>query len=432
MKSLLLKVRSPVLLNIFWLSIDQLSRLAIGLVVGIWIARYLGPQQWGEINYTLALVSIMTSITNLGMDGFLVKELLDSPAQKNQILGTAFVTRLASIPFCALAALLFFYFSGAPTSYYYLFAFLSPNFLAVPLDVIDLEFRSRLQSRRTVIAKNIAYFIGAAIKVYLLVAQKSMLWFAAVMGLEVILSYSFLIISYQRGQNMFAWGFSKNRVWSLLQAGWPFIVANMAVILYMKIDQLMIANIVGETELGIFSSATRISDLFIFIPMAISSSYLAVLVKAKQEEPSSKYIQKTMTLFAWMVKGAVAIACLVSVFSVQIINVLYGEKYQGAENVLFIHIWSLVPIYLGVAAGQYMIIENLQKYNTYKTVIGLALNVALNFILIPAYGAAGAAISTLISYYFSAIFSNYLFSATKQLFAYQIKSFRMIFSFKRW
>jgi polysaccharide transporter, PST family len=128
-KSLLLKVRSPVLLNIFWLSIDQLSRLAIGLVVGIWIARYLGPQQWGEINYTLALVSIMTSITNLGMDGFLVKELLDSPAQKNQILGTAFVTRMASIPFCALAALLFFYFSGAPTSYYYLFAFLSPNFL---------------------------------------------------------------------------------------------------------------------------------------------------------------------------------------------------------------------------------------------------------------------------------------------------------------
>lgn len=429
--NLLLKIRSPVIVNIFWLSIDQLSRLAIGLVVGIWIARYLGPQQWGELNYTLAVVSIITTIANLGMDGFLVKELLDSPAQKNQTLGTAFVTRLFFIPLGTVLALLFFYFSGAPTSYYYLFAFLSPNFLAVPIDVIDLEFRSRLESRRTVIAKNIAYFIGAAIKVYLLVSQKPILWFAAAMGFEVILSYAFLIISYQRVETMLAWRVSRSRIWSLLLAGWPFIVANMAVILYMKIDQLMIGNIAGETELGIFSSATRVSDLFIFIPMAICSSYLSVLVKSKQQEPFSEYIQKTMNLFSWMVKGAVAIACVVSLFSVQIINVLYGEKYLGAEEVLIIHIWSLIPIYVGVAAGQYMIIENLQKYNIYKTGIGLALNVGLNFILIPRFGAVGAAFSTLISYYFSAIFSNYFFTATKQLFNYQVRSFRLMFTFKR-
>ncbi|GGM96526.1 O-unit flippase [Dyadobacter beijingensis] len=430
MRNLLLKIKSPVILNIIWLSLDQFSRLAIGLVVGIWIARYLGPQQWGELNYTLAIVSIITTIANLGMDGFLVKEILDTPSEKNQILGTAFVTRVLFIPLCVLVALVFLYTSGAPTNYYYLFAFLSPNFLVVPFDVIDLEFRSRLQSRRTVIAKNIAYFLGAGIKLYLLISEKSMLWFAAAIGFEMILSYVFLIISYQREQNIFAWSFRKSRIVSLLRAGWPFIVSNVAVILYMKIDQLMIGNIAGEKELGIFSSATRVTDIFIFIPMAISSSYLSVLVKAKQDDPLSGYLRKMLGLFAWMVRGALAIAIPVSIFSGQIIALLYGAKYAGAEKVLIVHVWALLPIFMGVAASQYMVIENLQKYNIYKTVIGLALNVVLNVVLIPVYGAIGAAIATLIAQYFTAVVSNYFFRSTRELLAYQIKSVQMLFSFK--
>lgn len=428
--NLLSRIKSPVLLNVLWLSLDQLSRLAIGLVVGIWIARYLGPQQWGEINYVLAIVSIVTTISNLGMDGFLVKQMLDQPAQKEEILGTASVTRLIFLPVCTFLALLYLAGSGAPASYYYLFAFLSPNFLVLPLDVIDLEFRSRLESKRTVIAKNIGYFLGAAIKMYLLITQKPMLWFAAAMGGEAILSYLFLLLSYQRGRDILSWRFRLNQVPTLLEAGWPFIISNMAVILYMKVDQLMIGQMAGEKELGLFSSASRITDLFTFIPMAVSSSYLAVLVKARQDNAHRVYIQKMQALFSWLAKGAVAIALLVTIVSPLLIHVLYGAKYQGAEKVLLVHIWSLIPIYLGVAAGQYMVIENLQRYNLYKTVIGLLLNIALNVVLIPAFGALGAATSTLVSYYVSALFSNCLFSATRPLFAYQVNSFRRLFSFK--
>ncbi|MGV3604632.1 MAG: flippase [Dyadobacter fermentans] len=424
------KVQNPVVLNVAWLALDKASRLLIGLVVGVWVARYLGPAHWGEINYTAAIVGIITTIANLGMDGFLVKEIVASPEQKNEILGTAFFTRLAFIPVGIAATFCYFYFTNAPDYYYYLFAFLSPSFLISPFDLIDLEFQSRLKSKLTVVCKNIGYFIGAAIKIYCLLTHKSVFWFAAAIGIETLFAYIFLIFKYQSEQNIFNWIFKKKRARQLLSTGWPFIVSNLAVILYMRIDQLMIGNIAGETELGLFSSTTKITDMFVFIPMAISGSYLSVLVKIKKEQSDEVFIRKICTFFGWMTRISIGVAIVISLLSQQIIQLLYGPEYHPAYSILAIHIWALVPMFLGVASGQYLIIENLQKYNVYKTLIGLTLNVLLNVILIPKMGAVGAAIATLISYYVSAIFSNFLFSSTKKLFRYQLRSFQMIFSFK--
>lgn len=422
-------IQSPVVKNIVWLSFDKASRLIIGMVVGIWVARYLGPAQWGEINYIVAIISIVTAIANLGMDGFLVKEITAAPHQKEQILGTAFVSRMAFIPIGLAVVALYFYLSNAPRQYYILFALLSPSFLIAPFDVIDLEFQSRLQSKLTVISKNIGYFIGAAIKVYFLLTEKSLLWFAAAIGCETVFAYILLIYNYQRRQNLFAWSFSREKVRELLVAGWPFMVSNLAVILYMRVDQLMIGRLAGEAQLGLFSSATRVTDIFLFIPVAISGSYLSTLVRIKQQQGDEAFVGKIRNFIEWMTKISIAIAIFVSVFSKQIIDVLYGPKFSGAEGVLVAHIWALVPVFIGVAAGQYLVIENLQRYNIYKTGIGLGINLLLNVILIPEMGAIGAAVATLISFYISAIFTNALFSATRQLFGYQIDGFKRLFSF---
>jgi hypothetical protein len=188
------------------------------------------------------------------------------------------------------------------------------------------------------------------------------------MGLEVILSYSFLIISYQRGQNMFAWGSPKSGVVTFT-GGMAFHCREYGRdTLYEDRPTDDCQYCWGNRAWHIQFCHADIGPVHLY-PMAISSSYLAVLVKAKQEEPSSKYIQKTMTLFAWMVKGAVAIACLVSIFSVQIINILYGEKYQGAEMYFLFtsgH-WSQFTWVLLRSIHDH---REASKYNTYKTVLG--------------------------------------------------------------
>jgi len=199
----------------------------------------------------------------------------------------------------------------------------------------------------------------------------------------------------------------------------------------MRVDQLMIGRLAGEAELGLFSSATRVTDIFVFIPVAISGSYLSTLVRIKQQDGDEAFVGKIRNFIEWMAKISIAIAIFVSVFSRQIIDVLYGAKYSGADSVLVAHIWALVPMFIGVASGQYLVIENLQRYNIYKTGIGLGVNLLLNVILIPGMGAIGAAIATLISFYISAILSNALFSATRQLFGYQLDGFKRLFSFNR-
>jgi PST family polysaccharide transporter len=422
------KVRSPVVSNIIWLSFDKVLKLVIGLIVGIWVARYLGPSQWGKLNYISAFVSILTVIAKLGMDGFLTKEILQHPESKNEILGTSFLIRLVLLPVLFVSTLGYFYLQNLETEYYFLLAFLFLNVVITPLDLIDLEFQARLQSKLTIISKNIAYVLGAVVRLGLILSQKSILWFAAVMGIEAVLSYVLLLMFYQRNDNIFNWRFDKSSAVSLLKTGWPFILASMAVILYVRLDQIMIGDMAGDRELGIFSSATKISDIFVFLPMAVSSSFLPSLVAAKKQGEAI-FIQKIQFFINWMTRISLALAIGVTLFSDQIISILFGPEFQSAGYVLSVHIWALVPMFLGVATTQYLVIENLQKFSLYRTLLGLVTNVGLNIFLIPKYGALGAAIATTVSQFVAAVFSGVLFKQTRILFKMQMKSV-LLFDFK--
>lgn len=423
------KMKGPVILNILWLSFDKVLKLVIGLVVGAWVTRYLGPAQWGKINYVTAFVAILVTVAKLGMDGFLTKEILQHPYAKNEILGTSFLIRIFLLPFLFLFVIVYFYLHNVEQDYYLLFAFLSLNVTIVPLDLIDLEFQSRLQSKLTIISKNVAYVLGAIVRLYLIINEYSIFWFAAAMGIESALSYIFLLFVYQRNDNIFNWKFSKTRAASLLKEGWPFIVASLAVVLYVRLDQIMIGDMVGEEELGLFTSATKISEIFAFLPMAVSGSFLPSLVNAKKLGREI-FVQKIQFLINWMMRISLALALGITLLSSQIIQILFGSEFISASRILSVHIWALVPMFLGVATTQYLVIEGMQKYSLYRTVLGLTTNLVLNFYMIPRYGAFGAAIATTISHAVAAIFSNFLFNETRVLFKMQAKSLLKLFSFQ--
>lgn len=423
------KLATPVVLNILWLSLDKVFKLLVGLIVGMWVARYLGPSQWGELNYVLAFVTITGTVAKLGMDGFLVKEILEHPLQKNEILGTSFFLRLLVIPILFGSILIYFKILGLSSNYYWLLVFLSFNLFITPFDLIDLDFQSRLQSKLTVVAKNVAYVLGALARVYLLVSNKSLIWFAAAMGLEAALSYAFLTVIYQKNNNIFLWTFNLKLAKNLLIIGWPFILASLAVVLYMRLDQVMLGSMVNETQLGFFSSAIKISDIFLFLPMAVSSSYLPSLIEAKKTS-WELFIKKNQFFINWMMRISLVLVILVTIFSDLIIQLLFGTEYKPASGILVIHIWSLIPIFLGVATSHYLVIENLQKFTLYRTLIGLVFNVLLNLYLIPRYAAFGAALATTISQFMASVFSMAFFKQTRILFNMQLKSISMLFNFR--
>ena len=167
--------------------------------------------------------------------------------------------------------------------------------------------------------------------------------------------------------------------------------------IYMRIDQVMIRNMMSDEAVGYYSAAVRICEAWYFIPVTLCISIFPAIVNSKNisVEIYNNRMQKLYDLLTWL---AIGIAIPVTIFSAQIIQLLFGNEYSQASPVLTIYIWAGVSVFLNVASSQYLINENLTKLSFVRTFIGMVLNVVLNFILIPVYGIIGSAVATLISY----------------------------------
>lgn len=422
-KEIVPKVKSKVTKNILWLSFDKIFKLLLGLIAGIWVARYLGPEKWGKLNYIQAYISILITISVLGMDGFLVKEILESPKRKNYLLGTSFVLRAGTAIVISALTYFVFLYTGLDKEGYIIYSFLLLTVLLTPFDLIDVEYQSKLKSKRTVLAKSIGYICGAALKIILIILKMPLVYFAAVMGVEVLLAYGLLVLQYNLGESsIFNWRYNGKITLELIKKAWPFIVSGLVVILYMRLDQIMLGNMISEEEVGQFSAAVKITELFLFLPMAIASSNLPALMNAKQQNGHAGLLSDLERLFNWVFIIGLVIATGTTIFSKLIVGILFGYQYEEAAKILVIHVWSLIAIFMGVVSSQYLVIEGLQKYSFYRTTIGLATNIILNFLFIPVMKGYGAALATLLSQFTAACFANLIFPETRILFIMQMRS----------
>lgn len=415
--------------NILWLSVDKIFKLLIGLVVGALVARYLGPGNLGKVNYVLAFISIMSIVSNLGIDGFLVKELLEFPLEKNKFLGTSFRLRLLTVCLTTAVVTAIFFLLQLDREYFIIFFFLLFTVIITPFDLIDMEYQSKLQSKKTVISKNAAYVIGAVLKILMVYFKLPLIYFPAILGFEALLAAIFLVTQYQqKSGNILSWSFSWKTAGYILNKCWPFILSNVAVILYMRIDQIMLGNIAGSVAVGEFSAAVKVTEIFYFISLAFASSFLPSLINSNQENEVA-FQHKLQLLYTILIAVAFLISAGVFLFSPLIISILYGPSYAASVSTLKIHIWTLLPAYIGVASSQYLVVKNMNQYNVYRTFLGLGINIVFNIFLIPAYGAKGAAISTVVAQVFAAIISNNFFKKTFILNKFLINSLK-IQSFK--
>ena len=189
----------------------------------------------------------------------------------------------------------------------------------------------------------------------------------------------------------------------------------------MRIDQVMIKEIMDTGAVGNYAVAVRLSEVWYFIPMAITSSLFPAIIDAKKISEKLYYerLQKLYALMTWL---AIGIALPITFLADDIIRLLFGMQYQDAAGVLVIYVWAGVFVFLGVASSQYLIVENYTRISFFRTAIGAIVNVGLNIILIPKYGINGAAMATLISYFLSTFFICFIPKTSKQA-VLMLKSF---------
>lgn len=402
--------------NIFWMVADRIWRMVIGLLVGAWVVRYLGPDNYGQINYVLAFIGIATVVVNMGMESFLIKELVTDPESKTKIIHAAFQLRLAMAVtmFCLL--LIWVLAAGEPLQVLWLFFILVPQLLTTSFTVADLFFQAELKSRITIVCRNVFFVLGALLKVIAILTHQNIYVFAALTIFDLILADIFLFFYYRQK-------FGKTSPvkidMSYLKALWkksiPFLLSNVAIVLYMKIDQILLGKLASVKEVGFFTAATKVAEIFYFIPLVITGSLYGLLINSKKDSVK-KFTSTARILFFSLAGLALLISVLISVITEPIVMLLYGSKFLDSANILQVYIWATVAIFGGVAFNQLLVIENLSHAILYKTLIGVLLNIILNVVLIPGYGAMGAAIATIITQFISSIVANFFFPKTRSVF----------------
>jgi PST family polysaccharide transporter len=402
-----------ILSNSGWLFADKILRLGVGLFVGVWLARYLGPEQFGQFNYALAFVSLFSAIATLGLDGIVVRELVRHPERIDEILGSTIVLKISGGCLAFIMALsVTWLVRPEDTLTLSLVGIIALGMVFQAFDVVDFWFQSQVQAKFSVYAKNFAFLLISGVKIWLIVHHAGLISFAWAGLVEIIVGAGGLVFAFRTAGNMFA---SLNVRWpvvhKLLNESWPLLLSGLAVMLYMRLDIVMLREMAGDREAGIYAAATRLSEIWYFLPMVIVSSSFPVIIKSRDSTPGL-YLSRLRKLYFFMIWLAVGVSLPLSFFSGLLVSILFGEGFKEAGPVFAIQLWASVAVFLGVASSQYLLAEQLQKISFYRTLIGLLCNAAINLVLIPKFGATGAAIATVVSY-FIATFSLVLFRSTR-------------------
>ncbi|MBC7744342.1 MAG: flippase [Flavobacterium sp.] len=417
--------------NTAWLMFGRV----LSMVVGFIIARYLGPSSFGDLSFAIAFTGIFAAIAALGLDSFVVREILNDPQSKNEILGTAFWMRLAVNLFLIPAAILIYvWFRGMSAnqgnSLTVIISFCALPALFKSFNVIDSYFQSQVQSKYVVLVQNTCLLISAGVKVFLIVLDLPVVFFALALSLDGVLLAVGLIIIYQNKavQHVLDWKFNFERAKSLLKQSWPLILSAIMVSLYMQIDIIMLKT-KGSEAVGIYSAAARISEAWFFIPVAVVTSVFPAIINARKTD-LFRYNKRLQNLYDLLVGLSLPVAFVVSIFANTIITFLYGSQYEGAGLMLAIHIWSGIFVFLGSASSQYLLAEGFTIISFKRTAIGAVINILINIWLIPLYNGVGASVATLIAYFF-ATFSILFFPQTRHQGIMMLKSLFLISIFQK-
>jgi O-antigen/teichoic acid export membrane protein len=267
--------------------------------------------------------------------------------------------------------------------------------------------------------------IVTSIRVVLIITGKPLISFVFTYTIDFLLNSLFLLLFYKKEKEgkLFDWRVEISVIKGLLKDSWPLILSGFATMIYMKIDQIMIGKILGDTELGIYASAVKLSEAWYFIPTVVTSSVFPAILNAKRKD-INLYNKRLQTLYDFFMWFTIIFSIIISCLSSQIINLFYGKEYINAGPVLAIHIWAGFAVFLGIASGKYLIAENMTKFSFIRTVVGAVVNVVSNIILLPRIGIIGAAVSTLFSYTAST-FSVLFIPETRDLGKNLLKSFNI-------
>lgn len=373
----------------------QIYQMLLSLVIGVLCARYLGPDNYGVINYVASFVSFFNILCALGLEGIVVKDIVSDRQNEGMTLGSSIAMRLAAGVLSMASVCLIVWLLNPGDRVMVVVAFLqSIALLGNAFLALDSWYQSHLRSKVPAVVKCVAYTAMSGYKVFLLVAGKDVVWFAFSTSLDSMLIAAMLLVLYKRHSNR-PLRVSLATMGGLIRRSYHLMISSIMAVVYSQMDRIMIGQILGMTQVGYYTAASTVCNMWTFIPKALSDSARPVIMGLKGSGDEALYMRRLGQLVCATFWMGFLFALAITALAGPLVDVLYGEGYTQAKAPLVIMIWSTVFSSLSYPRAIWMICEEKQRFNKQILAWGVAVNLVLNAALIPMHGIAGAAAATL-------------------------------------
>ena len=395
---------SKIARNASWIIISKLLQSALSFVVGLLTARYLGPSNYGLINYAISVVTFVLPIVQLGFNNVLVHELTNSPEKEGELLGTSITLSFLSAVFCMIGVISFVVVTdGGNKEMVWVVAIYSINLILQVFDLLQYWFQAKLMSKYCSITSLVAYIAVTCYKVFLLITSKNVYWFVMSYAIDYFIIAVMLLVIYRKlGGQKLAVDIKLGK--QLFSKSRHYIVPGLMVAIFSQTDKIMLNNMLGQTATGYYSAAVTVAMIPAFVYSAIIDSYRPVIFSNQSNQ--EWFEQSLRQLYSIVIYISLAQSVVMTVFAELIVGILYGAEFHEAVGALRIIVWFVTFSYFGSVRNIWMLAKDQQKYLWIINASGAALNVVLNILLIPVSGIIGAAIASLATQ----MFSNFVLS----------------------
>mgnify|MGYP003299087643 CR=1 FL=1 len=406
-------MKNSVFKNAGWIIGCKIIQSILNLIIGLITARYLGPSNYGIISYVSSVVAFLMPIMQLGLKDTLVKEFVKLPDREGVILGTTMMLNIVSSIFCMLGSVTFVMLTNAGETETILVCMLySLTLLFNATEMTQYWFQAKLLSKYPSVAALIAYIVVALYKIYLLVTQKSVIWFALSNVIDYFLISIILLIIYKKvgGQRLsIDWRIGKE----LLSRSKYYIIPSLMVMVFQHTDRVMIKLMIGEAETGFYSAAITCIGITGFVFTAIIDSARPAILEEK-ERSQELYEKRVIQLYSIITCMSLIQSIGMTLFAKPLVFLLYGADYSKTASILTIAVWYITFGHYGSVRNIWILAETKQKYLTGINVVGAIANIILNLCLIPIWGSEGAAVASVVTQIFTNVIIGFIFKPIRR------------------
>lgn len=402
-------LKNRVAKNAGWLVGSKVVQMILSFFISLLTARYLGPSNYGLINYATAYTTFFSALCSLGLNSIIVKELLDNPDSEGNVLGTAIGMKLVSSicsVLCIIGISILFDHKDSLTVTVVILCNL--GLILQVFDTIHYWFQAHLLSKYSAIINLIAYTVLSGYRIFLLATGKGVQWFAIGASVDHLVIAILLLVLYKR-KNSSGLSFSGKRAKLMLQKSYHFILSGLMVSIYNSTDRLMLKQMLDETEVGYYSLAVSLCTMWTFVLVAIIDSMTPDILGHFKNGNIDLFKRRNKQLYAIVFYTSIIVSILFCIFGEFAIKILYGDAYLPAVMPLRAITWFVAFSYLGSARGVWIISYGHQRYLKYIYALAAVMNIALNSVFIPLWSGTGAAIASLITQISTSIFLPVLF-----------------------